>query len=216
MALSKFAFDMGGGSYNEGFTKDAERGQAESGRKTTLTLHTRSAFYITSAIVTFPQPRTGLKYSDLQAFFDAHDGPADAFLVKARHAYNRFVNDDQGVGDGAKKDFNLLYRHADDSVLTGPEADRTLRVYVNDVLQTHTTDFTVENNGTITALIRHIVAPGAVGVRTEYDFFNEVTFDIEQLAALMVTGSPSLAVQGSSRHPVAMSEVFPGKRFRVP
>jgi len=115
-------------------------------------------------------------------FFYARKGRAYGFRFKDWSDYE-ITNQSIGLGDAATVDFQLFKRYSSggvnyDRIISKP-VDGTLLVYVDAVLQTETTDYTVDYT---TGIITFVSAPGAalsVNVTCEFDV--PVRFDTDRI-----------------------------------
>lgn len=120
-------------------------------------------------------------YTLLIAFFAARRGRLHSFRFKD---WSDFEAENQlfGIGDGAEVDFQLVknYTDAGDTYVKRitRQIDSTLQIFIDDVLQTITVDYTIGALGVIT----FVVAPLLNEVITAtFEFDLPVRFDIDKL-----------------------------------
>ena len=126
------------------------------------------------------QSRT--EYAELKAFHANRAGAANGFLFKDWSDYN-MARQSIGTGDSSQDDFGIYKRYTNDSYdydreITKPK-NGTVQVWVNSVLQTETTHYTVNyETGVIT-----FVSPPTSGhdIEVACDFFVPVRFATDEL-----------------------------------
>lgn len=113
-------------------------------------------------------------YAEWVAFHRTHQGAYDIWLWKeplVEFLYKVLTTDTDGqigTGDNSETDFSLAHRFVDES---------TLKVYVNSVLQTVTTHYTIQGNNGDAPYIQFVTAPSSgLGVTVEYEFYYPVQF----------------------------------------
>ena len=120
-------------------------------------------------------------YSLILDFFMARRGRTHTFRFKDWTDFEATVVQ-LGIGDGANADFQLIKTYADAAstytrVITRP-IETSINIFIDGVLQTVTTDYTVDALG----LITFVSAPLAAEVVTAtFEFDVPVRFDIDKL-----------------------------------
>lgn len=116
-------------------------------------------------------------FEDWMDFLDARQGAYDTWLWKDPYATRlstvttALPDGALGTGDGSTTDFPLAHTQIDAS---------TLQVYVNAVLQTVTTHYTLEDNNTDAPLIRFVTPPAnPLAVTAAYEFYYPVRFVVD-------------------------------------
>jgi len=123
----------------------------------------------------------------LIAFFRARQGRAVGFRFKDWLDYHvtAGTNGNIGTGDGVEVDFQLRKQYINGGVtvnrpITKPVAAGLL-IYVDGVLQTLTTHYTVDDT---TGIVTFVTAPGdTLAVTASFDFDVPVRFDIDHMSA---------------------------------
>lgn len=121
-------------------------------------------------------------YSTLIEFFVARRGRAHGFRFKDWSDFEALTPQQLGVGDDAETDFQLVKLYTDVASTYTRNITRpvtiTVQVFIDDVLQTLTTDYTIEPLG----IIRFLTAPaGAEVVTATFEFDLPVRFDIDKM-----------------------------------
>lgn len=141
--------------------------------------------------------KTKTEWQALRNFFNAVGGRAESWLFKDWLDYE---SDGQqscspATGTGALTAFQLVKEYSVSSPLTDyvrtitrPKSG-TLLVYVNNVLKTETTDYTVDYT---TGVITFLVAPtNGHTVKATYEFYKVARFDTDEIEASMENGITS-------------------------
>jgi uncharacterized protein (TIGR02217 family) len=128
--------------------------------------------------------KTQTQLDALIAFFRARRGKAVGFRFKDWTDYTA-VNQILGTGDGANVTFSLRKVYSSGGVnhyrdITKPVTG-TVKIYVNSVLKTVTTDYTINMN---TGVITFVSAPpNGQDVTADFEFDVPVRFDTDKLNA---------------------------------
>lgn len=132
--------------------------------------------------------KTQAQLDTLIAFFRARKGKAYGFRFKDWVDYQA-VGQNMGTGDGTETGFQLLKSYTSGSVtesrtITKP-VQGSVAVYLNSVLQTVTTHYTVNYT---TGVVTFVTAPGSgVIVSADFEFDTPVRFDTDRLSAALDT-----------------------------
>jgi uncharacterized protein (TIGR02217 family) len=112
----------------------------------------------------------------IKGFHTSVRGALYTWLLKDWGDYSR-TSESLGIGDGVETDYQLVSNEGPDNPYVRTiqyTKSGTLNVYVNDVLQTITTDYSVSATG----LITFVVAPASsLAVTADYEFYVPVSFD---------------------------------------
>lgn len=125
-------------------------------------------------------------FSRIQDFFILRRGRAHGFRFKDWSDFEAEASP-FGVGDGAETVFQLSKRYTDgtntlDQPIRKP-VDGTVLIYVNDVLKTETTDYTIDYS---TGVVTFVVAPTNTHVlEWSGEFDVPVRFDIDKLGVTL-------------------------------
>lgn len=119
---------------------------------------------------------------EVVTFFRAREGMSRGFLFKDWSDY-RATQDLIGVGDGVAVEYQLARYYGSGvavhlRTITRPITS-TVLVYVNGVLKTLTTDYTLSSSGLITFVV---APPNTHEVRATFEFDVPVRFDTDELA----------------------------------
>ena len=207
------------GSYDESMEDLDDMSQARGGRTAVLARASKSQFRARGT-VRFPQIISSTTYeaSWLLGFKNDRQGRVDTFLYEAQMAYHReVVKASLGTGDGSTTVFAFsdgtdLHKH----ILNGDHSDdTTLLVYVNDVLQTVTTHYTVSGNDT-DPTITFVSAPtNTHPITVSYRFYVPVRFAEVRLASRVLNRSAAsdLSDEEAADFQVSLIEDRPGARY---
>jgi len=144
-------------------------------------------------------PRDSQTVDTFDTFVQTHLGNG-TFLFKAHRLNNKYVSDG-ATGDGSNKVFTLTRKHVDES---------TLLVYVNSVLQTLTTHYTITLNNT-TPTITFVTAPGnGLAVVATYDFYMPCWFVDDNMIPELKRGGATSATLPHVIPRVSLTEQYPG------
>jgi uncharacterized protein (TIGR02217 family) len=141
----------------------------------------RAAFWsapIYTWTLTYEMLRQAAAFTEFQTligFFNARQGMFDSFLF-TDPVDNAVVTQNFGTGDGVKTQFQLVrtYGGNNENVF---DTNAVPQIFVNGVLKTVTTDYSISATG----LVTFVVAPGAaLAVTWTGSYYWRVRFDIDQ------------------------------------
>lgn len=143
-------------------------------------------------------PAKGKTVEDLQQFFRTVRGGALPFKFKdpLTELYYKVTLEAVGTGDGVEDEFLLDMKYIDES---------TLLVYVDGVLQTLTTHYSVSGNESAPKITFVTPPPNTHAVTATYEFYMPVRFDVG-----VVQGSWDGAVAAFRHQSIGISEIYPG------
>ncbi len=209
MSNATFRFTMG-----EPYRESMHRAAAQTpprgdGSRFRRALDPRSRFIVTGGVCTFPANPSGLTYADLDTFFEARDGMVDTFLYPPKYP-EYLIQVDSFTAAASQTAFLLTRKNILVDLDSAPNANWTsLVITVDGTPQAPTS---VAGNFTAPQVNMASMTGGEAVVIT-YKVVHRCQFDIEALDPTLLAPGGTLAVPGSKKILLALSEEVPGESF---